>query len=46
MDNLYALDIIVSYNETLNNKTQNVRHKLTHQDSAVLWYKHLSHISQ
>jgi hypothetical protein len=25
MDNLYALDIIVSYNETLNNETRNVR---------------------
>jgi hypothetical protein len=46
MDNLYALDIIVSYNETLNNETRNVRQKLTHQDSAALWHKRLGHISQ
>jgi hypothetical protein len=25
MDNLYALDIIFSYNETLNNETRNIR---------------------
>jgi hypothetical protein len=30
MANLYALDIIASYNETLNNETRNVRQKLTH----------------
>jgi GAG-pre-integrase domain len=46
MDNLYALDIIASYNETLNNETQNVRQKLTNQDSAALWHKRLGHISQ
>jgi GAG-pre-integrase domain len=46
MDNLYALDTIVSYNETLNNETRNVRQKLTHQDSAALWHKRLGHISQ
>jgi GAG-pre-integrase domain len=46
MDNLYALDIISSYNETLNNKTRNVRQKLTHQDSTAFWHKRLGHISQ
>jgi gag-polypeptide of LTR copia-type/GAG-pre-integrase domain len=46
MDNFYTLDIIASYNETLNNETRNVRQKLTHQDSAALWHKRLSHISQ
>jgi GAG-pre-integrase domain len=46
MNNIYALDTIASYNETLNNKTRNVRQKLTHQDSAALWYKCLGHISQ
>jgi hypothetical protein len=30
MDNLYVLDTIASYNETLNNETRNVRQKLTH----------------
>jgi hypothetical protein len=45
MDNLYALDTIISYNETLNNETQNARQKLTHQDSAALWHKRLGHIS-
>jgi hypothetical protein len=46
MDNLYALDTIASYNETLNNETRNVRQKLTHQDSVALWHKRLGHISQ
>jgi GAG-pre-integrase domain/Integrase core domain len=46
MDNLYALDIIASYNETLNNETRNVRQKLTHQDSTAFWHKRLGHISQ
>jgi hypothetical protein len=46
MDNLYVLDSIASYNETLNNETRNVRQKLTHQDSAALWHKRLGHISQ
>jgi hypothetical protein len=36
MDNLYALDTIISYNETLNNETQNVRPKLTRQDLVAL----------
>jgi hypothetical protein len=36
MDNLYALDTIAPYNDTLNNETRNVRQKLTHQDSAAL----------
>jgi GAG-pre-integrase domain len=46
MDNLYALDTITSYNETLNNETQNGRQKLIHQDSAALWHNRLGHISQ
>jgi GAG-pre-integrase domain len=46
MDNLYALDTIASYKETLNNETRNVRQKLTHQDSATFWHKRLGHISQ
>jgi hypothetical protein len=45
MDNLYALDNIASYNETLNNETRNVRQELTHQDSAALWHKRLGNIS-
>jgi GAG-pre-integrase domain len=46
MDNLYALDTITSYNETFNNKTRNVRQKLTHHDSAALWHNRLGHTSQ
>jgi GAG-pre-integrase domain len=46
MNNLYALDTIASYNETLNNETRNVKQKLTHQDSTALWHKRLGHISQ
>jgi GAG-pre-integrase domain len=46
MDNLYALDTIASYNETLNNETRNVKQKLTHQDSDALWHTRLGHISQ
>jgi hypothetical protein len=46
VDNLYALDTIASYNETLNNETQNFRQKLTHQHSAALWHKRLGYISQ
>jgi GAG-pre-integrase domain len=46
MDNFYALDTIVSYNEILNNETRDVRQKLTQQDSAALWHKCLSHVSQ
>jgi GAG-pre-integrase domain len=46
MDNIYSLGTITFYNETLNNKTQNVRQKLIHKDSAALWQKHLGHISQ
>jgi hypothetical protein len=46
VDNLYNLDTIAFYNETLNNKTRNVRQKLTHQDSAAFWHKRLGNISQ
>jgi hypothetical protein len=46
MKNIYALDTIISYNETLNNETRNVRQKLTHQHSAALWHKRLGQISQ
>jgi GAG-pre-integrase domain len=36
IDNLYDLDTITFYTKALNNETQNVRQKLTHQDLAVL----------
>jgi hypothetical protein len=36
IDNLYVLDTIIFYNETLNNETRNVRQKLIYQDSAAL----------
>jgi hypothetical protein len=32
MNNLYTLDTITFFNEALNNKTRNVRQKLTHRD--------------
>jgi hypothetical protein len=36
MNIFYALDTIAFYNETLNNETQNIKQKLTHQDPAAL----------
>ena len=45
-DNLYLLDIVASFNETLYTSTRGTKHKLTDKDSIMLWHKKLSHISK
>ena len=45
-NNLYLLDIIVSFNEFLHISTRGVKHKLTNENSALLWHKRLCHISK
>ena len=46
VDNLYMLDTIASYHETLQLSTQGVKRKLTNENSSSLWHKRLGHISQ
>ena len=45
-DNLYLLDIVASFNETLYTSIRGTKHKLTDKDSIMLWHKQLSHISK
>ena len=45
-DNLYLLDIVASFNETLYPSIRGTKHKLTDKDSIMLWHKRLSHISK
>ena len=44
--NLYLLDIVASFNETLYTSTRGTKHKLTDKDSIMLWHKQLGHISK
>ena len=44
VDNIYMLDTVVSYHETLQLSTQGVKRKLTNENSSSLWYKRLGHI--
>ena len=46
VDNLYMLDIVASYHETLQLSTQGVKRKLTDENSSSLWHKRLGHISK
>ena len=46
VDNLYMLDIVASYHETLQLSTQGVKRKLTNENSSSLWHKRLGHISK
>ena len=46
VDNLYMLDTVASYHETLQLSTQGVKRKLTDENSSSLWYKRLGHISK
>ena len=46
VDNLYMLDTVVSYHETLQLSTQGVKRKLTDENSSSLWNKRLGHISK
>ncbi|KAL3652409.1 hypothetical protein CASFOL_002090 [Castilleja foliolosa] len=45
-DNLYLLDTVVSFNETLHVETRGTKRKLNKEDSAKLWHKRLGHISK
>ena len=47
VDNLYKLDINVSHiNESLHVSNCGTKHKLTDENSFMLWHKHLGHISK
>ena len=46
VDNLYMLDTVASYHETLQLSTQGVKRKLTNENSSSLWHKRLGHISK
>ena len=43
-DNLYLLDIIASYYETLHVSSHGTKRKLTNENSTTLWHKQLGHI--
>ena len=45
-DNLYLLDIVASFNETLYTSILSTKPKLTNKDSLMLWHKRLGHISK
>ena len=45
-DNLYLLNIIVSYYETLHVSSCGTKRKLTNENFATLWHKRLGHISK
>ena len=46
VDNLYMLDIVASYHETLQLSTRGVKRKLTNENSSSLLHKRLGHISK
>ena len=45
-DNLYSIDTITSFNESLHLSTRGVKRKLTTENSAALWHRRLDHISK
>ena len=45
-DNLYLLDTVASFNETLYTSTRRTKHKLIDKDSVMLWPKQLGHNSK
>ena len=45
-DNLYLLDTIASFNESLHVNTIGVKRKLTCKNSTSLWHKQIGHISK
>jgi len=45
-DNLYLLDTIASYNETLHVDSRGTKRKLNKENSVRLWHKSLGHISK
>lgn len=45
-NNFYSIDIITSFNESMQLSTRGVKGRLTGENSIVLWYKGLGHISR
>ena len=45
-DNLYLLDTIIAYNESLHMESRGTKRKLSKDNSASLWHKRLGHISK
>jgi len=45
-DNLYLIDTIASFNESLQLSTRGTKRKLTTENSGILWHKRLGHISK
>ena len=45
-DNLYLLDTVASFKETLYTSIRGIKCKLTDKDSVMLWHKRLGHISK
>ncbi|XP_060974782.1 uncharacterized protein LOC133039825 [Cannabis sativa] len=45
-DNLYLLDTVASYNETLNVESRGTKRKMDYEKSSSLWHKRLGHISR
>lgn len=41
-DNLFSIDTIASYNESLQLSTRGIKRKLTNENSVALWYKILT----
>ena len=45
-NNLYLIDTIASFKETLHISTRGIKHKLTNENSILLWNKQFGHISK
>lgn len=45
-DNLYLLETVANYNETLNVESRGTKRKIDNFNSGVLWHKRLGHISK
>ena len=45
-DNLYLLDTIASFNESLHLSRRGAKHKLTNENYTLLWHKRVGHISK
>jgi hypothetical protein len=46
IDNLYMLNTIASFNETLQTTSRGTKRKFSSENSAALWHKRLGHISK
>ena len=43
-DNIYLIDMVVSFNKSLQFSTRELKRKLTNKNSTMLWHKKLGHI--